>query len=148
MICWSSRSRSSSSMPSELTSGGQSCGLPVTWMVEPSTAFTWRAGITYKPVRSLSLYAGAGTSVNPSIENLTQTTPTEAQGALKPEKSRTYEVGAKWDGFRGKLLLVEQFLTVRFDIGRQPKRMVARPLFRQFGVALLERLDDRHVLGQ
>ena len=66
---------------------------------------TWRAGLTYKPVRRLSLYAGAGTSVNPSIENLTQTTPTLAVGALDPEKSRTVEVGAKWDGFKGKLLL-------------------------------------------
>ncbi len=66
---------------------------------------TWRAGATYKPVSNLSLYVGAGTSVNPSIENLTQTNPSEAQGALKPERSRTYEIGAKWDGFRGKLLL-------------------------------------------
>jgi catecholate siderophore receptor len=66
---------------------------------------TWRAGITYKPVRRLSLYAGAGTSVNPSIENMTQTTPTAALVALEPERSRTYEVGAKWDGFAGKLLL-------------------------------------------
>lgn len=66
---------------------------------------TWRAGVTYKPVPSVSLYAGAGTSVNPSLENLTQTTPTAAVLALKPEKSRTYEVGAKWDGFGGKLLV-------------------------------------------
>ena len=66
---------------------------------------TWRAGLTYKPVKSLSIYAGAGTSVNPSIENMTQTTPSAALVALKPERSRTYEVGAKWDGFGGKLLL-------------------------------------------
>ena len=44
---------------------------------------TWRAGITYKPMRRLSLYAGAGTSVNPSIENMTQTTPTAALVALE-----------------------------------------------------------------
>ena len=66
---------------------------------------TWRAGLTYKPMPSLSLYAGAGTSINPSIENLTQTTPNESLGELKPEKSRTYEIGAKWDGFGGKLLV-------------------------------------------
>ena len=66
---------------------------------------TWRAGLTYKPVPSLSLYIGAGTSVNPSIENLTQSTPNESLGGLKPEKSRTYEIGAKWDGFGGRLLL-------------------------------------------
>lgn len=66
---------------------------------------SWRAGLTYKPIPSLSLYVGAGTSINPSIENLTQTTPNESLGDLKPEKSRTYEIGAKWDGFGGKLLL-------------------------------------------
>jgi len=36
---------------------------------------------------------------------MTQTTPTEAVVALKPERSRTFEVGAKYDGFDGKLLL-------------------------------------------
>jgi catecholate siderophore receptor len=56
-------------------------------------------------VPGLSLYAGAGTSVNPSIENLTFTTPSEALVALKPEKSRTYELGAKWDGMDGLLIL-------------------------------------------
>lgn len=66
---------------------------------------TWRAGLTYKPVPNLSLYVGAGTSINPSIENLTQTTPNESLGDLKPEKSRTYEIGAKWDAFDGRLLL-------------------------------------------
>ncbi|HYD24177.1 MAG TPA: TonB-dependent siderophore receptor [Croceibacterium sp.] len=66
---------------------------------------TWRAGLTYKPVPRLSLYAGAGTSVNPSIENMTQTNVSEALAALDPEKSRTYEIGAKWDGFGGRLLL-------------------------------------------
>ena len=66
---------------------------------------TWRAGATWKPLRRLSLYVGAGTSVNPSIENMTQTTPTLAVGALKPERSRTIEAGAKWNGFDGRLLL-------------------------------------------
>lgn len=66
---------------------------------------TWRLGATYKPIPSLSLYAGAGTSVNPSVENMTQTTPTLAVGALQPERSKTYEIGAKWDGFHGKLLV-------------------------------------------
>ena len=66
---------------------------------------TWRTGVTWKPIQRLSLYAGAGTSVNPSIENMTQTNVTEALAALKPERSRTYEVGAKWDGLDGRLLL-------------------------------------------
>lgn len=78
---------------------------PAADLARTDESLTWRAGITYKPVAGISLYAGAGTSVNPSIENMTQTTPTEALAALKPEKSRTYEVGAKWDGFKGKLLV-------------------------------------------
>jgi len=81
---------------------------------------TWRAGITYKPIPTLSIYAGAGTSVNPSIENLTQTTPTEAQGALKPEHSRTYEIGAKWDGFGGKLLLTSAIFRTEKTNARTP----------------------------
>lgn len=67
--------------------------------------FSWRAGLTYKPVPSLSLYAGAGSSANPSFEGLSTSTVSAAQAALKPEKSHTYEVGAKWDGLNGKLLL-------------------------------------------
>ena len=66
---------------------------------------TWRAGLTWKPVPRLSLYAGAGTSVNPSIENMTQTNVNAALAALDPEKSRTYEIGAKWEGYAGRLLL-------------------------------------------
>jgi catecholate siderophore receptor len=66
---------------------------------------TWRAGITYKPVPNVSLYAGAGTSVNPSIEGFTQVAPNAALDALKPERSRTFEIGAKWDAFNGKLLV-------------------------------------------
>src|SRR5690606_16014180 len=66
---------------------------------------TWRAGLTWKPVERLSLYVGAGTSVNPSIENMTQTNVSADLAALDPEKSRTYEVGAKWEGFGGRLLL-------------------------------------------
>ena len=67
---------------------------------------TWRAGMTYKPVRRLSLYAGAGTSVNPSIENMTADRRRPRRWSRSsPKRSRTYEVGAKWDGFSGKLLL-------------------------------------------
>ena len=81
---------------------------------------TWRAGVTYKPVKNLSIYAGAGTSVNPSIENMTQTTPALALGALKPERSRTYEIGAKWDGFGGKLLLTTALFRTEKTNARTP----------------------------
>jgi catecholate siderophore receptor len=86
-------------------------GLPTTSIPDPQplsrtdTIFSWRAGITYKPVPDLSLYAGAGSSANPSFEGLTSSNVTDAVAALKPEKSRTYELGAKWDAFDGRLLL-------------------------------------------
>jgi catecholate siderophore receptor len=81
---------------------------------------TWRAGATYKPVKGLSIYAGVGTWVNPSIENMTQTSPNLALGALKPERSRTYEVGAKWDGFGGKLLLTTALFRTEKTNARTP----------------------------
>jgi catecholate siderophore receptor len=81
---------------------------------------TWRAGLTFKPVPTLSLYAGAGTSVNPSLENMTQTTPTAAVFALKPERSRTLEVGAKWDAFRGKLLVTGAVFRIDKTNARTP----------------------------
>jgi catecholate siderophore receptor len=81
---------------------------------------TWRAGLTFKPVPTLSLYAGAGTSVNPTIENLTQTSAAEALDFLEPEKSRTYEVGAKWDGFGGKLLVTGALFRIDKTNARTP----------------------------
>jgi catecholate siderophore receptor len=81
---------------------------------------TWRAGLTWTPVEKLSLYAGAGTSVNPSLENMTQTTPTAAVFALKPERSRTYEVGAKWNAFGDKLLLTGAVFRIEKTNARTP----------------------------
>ena len=49
----------------------------------PTSTSPGAPGVTYKPVPALSLYAGAGTSVNPSIENMTQTTPTAALGGAQ-----------------------------------------------------------------
>ncbi|WP_167737631.1 TonB-dependent receptor [Sphingomonas parva] len=81
---------------------------------------TWRAGLTWKPLPTVSLYAGAGTSVNPSLENMTQTTPTAAVFALKPERSRTFELGAKWDAFRGKLLVTGAVFRIDKTNARTP----------------------------
>jgi catecholate siderophore receptor len=55
---------------------------------------SWKAGVVYKPRENGSVYAGYGTSFNPSAEGLSLTAATEA---LEPEKSRTYEIGTKWD---------------------------------------------------
>jgi catecholate siderophore receptor len=67
--------------------------------------WSWRAGVTFKPVESFNLYVGAGSSANPAFEGLTSTNTNAAVAALEPEKSRTYEAGFKWDGLDGRLLL-------------------------------------------
>jgi len=81
---------------------------------------SWRAGLTYKPTPSLSLYAGAGTSANPSFEGLTSSNVSDALVDLKPEKSRTYEVGAKWDALGGRLLLTGALFRIDKTNARTP----------------------------
>ena len=53
-----------------------------------------RAGVVFKPSGSGSFYFGYGTSLNPSSEGLSLTAST---ADLKPEKSRSFEAGTKWD---------------------------------------------------
>jgi catecholate siderophore receptor len=93
---------------------------PVPDLGRTDETVTWRAGITYKPIPDFSIYAGAGTAVNPSLENLTQTNPTEALAALKPEKSRTYEIGAKWNGMGGRLLVTGALFRIDKTNARTP----------------------------
>jgi catecholate siderophore receptor len=61
---------------------------------------SWRGGVVFKPRPEGSIYAGAGTSLNPSTEGLSLTTATVL---LQPEKSRSVEAGTKWDAFGGRL---------------------------------------------
>jgi catecholate siderophore receptor len=61
---------------------------------------SWRAGAVYKPRPEGSLYAGAGTSLNPSTEGLSLSAAT---ATLEPERTRSIEVGTKWDMLTGRL---------------------------------------------
>jgi catecholate siderophore receptor len=61
---------------------------------------SWRAGAVYKPAPTGSLYIGYGTSANPSAEGLALSAATVA---LEPEKSRTFELGTKWDVMDARL---------------------------------------------
>lgn len=61
-----------------------------------------RAGLVVKPREEGSVYAGFGTSFNPSAEGLSLTA---ANVNLEPEKSRNFELGTKWDVFRQQLSL-------------------------------------------
>lgn len=61
------------------------------------------AGINFKPTVGSSLYFSYGTSFNPSTENLSNDA-VSANSKLPPEKSRTFEMGAKWELFKQRLL--------------------------------------------
>lgn len=64
--------------------------------------FSGRASLIFKPVESGSIYGSFGTSANPSLEGLLYL-PADAR--TDPEKTRSYEIGSKWDLFGSKLLL-------------------------------------------
>jgi catecholate siderophore receptor len=61
-----------------------------------------RGGLIYQPTEQQSYYISYGTSFNPSLETLTVTA---GQGALDPEKNKSYEIGAKWDLFDNNLAI-------------------------------------------
>jgi catecholate siderophore receptor len=61
---------------------------------------SWRGGVVYKPRPQGSIYAGAGTSLNPSTEGLSLTASTVS---IDPERTRSFEAGTKWDVFGGRL---------------------------------------------
>ncbi|MCC7010242.1 MAG: TonB-dependent siderophore receptor [Acidobacteria bacterium] len=70
-----------------------------------------RAGIVFRPTTGSSIYAGYGTSFNPSSDAGTVgaalgATDTSANSVnLKPEKSRNVEVGTKWSAYGDRLLV-------------------------------------------
>lgn len=77
--------------------------------------FNWQAGLVLKPTRNTSIYASYATAATPpnsllgegSEGNALPTTTATANvlAALKPEKTRSYEVGAKADVLDGRLSL-------------------------------------------
>jgi catecholate siderophore receptor len=64
------------------------------------TMTSGRFGAIYKPRPEGSIYAGYGTSFNPSAEGLSLSA---ANVGLAPEKTRNFEVGTKWDLFAQQL---------------------------------------------
>ncbi|EHM02861.1 TonB-dependent siderophore receptor [Acetobacteraceae bacterium AT-5844] len=60
-------------------------------------AFTFRGGIVYQPVESLSLYASYTESFRPQSGQLLD------GGQLEPERGQQYEIGAKWDALPNRL---------------------------------------------
>lgn len=62
-----------------------------------------RLGVVYNPRPNGSIYAGVGTSFNPSAEGLSLSTRGGSLADVPPEKTRSYEVGTKWDFVDGRL---------------------------------------------
>jgi catecholate siderophore receptor len=75
------------------------------------TILTGRAGVVFKPRPNGSVYAAYGTSANPAADAAASGTalsdvPTAANNVnLAPERTRSTEIGTKWDLFRERLSL-------------------------------------------
>lgn len=72
------------------------------------TLFNYQLGLVYKPASNGSIYASIGTSTRPvgnalgnGNEDMVMTTQTAAD--MKPEKTRSIELGTKWDLLDKKL---------------------------------------------
>jgi len=76
-----------------------------------------RGSVVFKPTDNQSYYISYGTSYNPSAEFLTLSTAT---ADLKPEKNRTFEIGAKYDMFDGGLSLTGAIFRIDKTNGRTP----------------------------
>ena len=80
--------------------------------------FNVRLAAIYKPVQYGSFYASYGTSSNPSISGLIYENATTTN--LDPEKTRTFEVGTKWDLLDNRLLFTGAIFNVEKTNARTP----------------------------
>lgn len=72
--------------------------------------FSYRVGLVLKPLSNVSLYVAHGTSKRPSQASVSSgctqgATPAQNNCSVKPETTRSYEIGAKAELFDKKLLL-------------------------------------------
>lgn len=78
---------------------------------------SFRVGVVYKPKTIGSVYAAYGTSTDPSLEGLSYQT---ANTTIDPEKTRTAEVGTKWDLAKERLSLAASLFEVEKTNARTP----------------------------
>ncbi len=74
------------------------------WFSNEDTLVSYRLGLVYKPIDSASLYFVYGNSETPSQTTVSGAC-TAATCNVDPEEAVTYELGAKWDAFGGRLQL-------------------------------------------
>lgn len=84
--------------------------------------WNYQLGLVYKPAENGSIYLSYGTSSNPAGENLGQGGGADGVGGgaqirdVKPEKSRSWELGTKWDVLdQGLSLTAALFETKKTD---------------------------------
>lgn len=84
--------------------------------------WNYQLGLVYKPASNGSVYVSYATSSNPAGENLGQGGGADGVGGsalirdVKPEKSRSWELGTKWDVFnQGLSLTAALFETEKTD---------------------------------
>ncbi len=88
------------------------------------TIISGRASLIFKPVEKGSIYVAYASSANPSLEGLLYA---PADVRVDPEKTRTFEVGTKWDFFANKLLVSGAFFRVDKSDARTPSLVAGEP---------------------
>jgi len=88
---------------------------PLSLYARKDHLFNYQLGVVYKPAHNGSIYASYATSSNPAGENVGQGGGADGVAGsgqfnnntyrLKPEKSRSIELGTKWDVFNERLSL-------------------------------------------
>lgn len=86
---------------------------------------SWRGALLYKPVDIGSIYFGAGSSFNPSGEDITLTAAT---ANLDPEHTTAYELGTKWDLLSRRLSVDAALFYTLKDNARTPGATAADPV--------------------
>jgi catecholate siderophore receptor len=79
------------------------------------TMVSQRLGVLYQPTETQSYYISYGTSFNPSAEAVTLS---EDNQGVDPEENTSYELGAKWDLYGGRLSLNTAVFRVEKDNAR------------------------------
>ncbi|MEW9855019.1 TonB-dependent receptor [Novosphingobium sp. M1R2S20] len=77
---------------------------PGTEFRNADTLFSYRVGLVYKPVETVSLYVAYGNSRTPSKNSVNGSCSDETCN-IDPESAKNYEIGAKAELFDGGLLL-------------------------------------------
>lgn len=111
------------------------------WQTRQDDLFTYQAGLVFKPTRNGSLYISTSTSAIPpgsflaqgSEDNAVAVSPTAAvqidPNALKPQKTTSYEAGAKWTLFDNNLMLTLAVFQTRTTNARTTDPDTSLPLY-------------------